>query len=212
MTEGRERRIGEIVGAVARQALADRGAARIALLDGGGPEAELAARLLAAAVGAERVVRVTAGDAEVESLLHLAPAGGAECAREEVARVRTRLMADAIPAHPANKTALLLGGELPPEPLLPLADLWATEVAELAGGWSGPVEVHRIAALAGGIEALDAALRAWAEGRDPAALGRLPAEAAQAVARALARGRASRLHPRIVPKISTRTLTIDLFE
>ncbi|MFL5542884.1 MAG: hypothetical protein ACJ8J0_28140 [Longimicrobiaceae bacterium] len=212
MTEGRERRIGEIVGAVARQALADRGAARIALLDDGGPEAELAARLLAAAVGAERVVRATAGDAEVESLLHLAPAGDAERAREEVRRMRARLLADAVPAHPANKTALLLGGELPPEPLLPLGDLWATEVAELAGRWSAPAEVQRIAALAGGIEALDAALRAWADGRDASALARLPAEAADAVMRALAAGRASRLHPRIVPKISTRTLTIDLFE
>jgi hypothetical protein len=212
MTEGREGRIGEIVGAVARQALADRGAARIALLDDGGPEAELAARLLGAAVGAERVVRATAGDAEVESLLHLAPADDAERAREEVRRMRARLVADAVPAHPANKTALLLGGELPPEPLLPLGDLWATEVAELTGRWSAPAEVERIAALAGGIEALDAALRAWADGRDASALARLPAEAADAVMRALAAGRASRLHPRIVPKISTRTLTIDLFE
>jgi len=212
MTEGRERRIGEIVGAVARQALADRGAARIALLDDGGPEAELAARLLEAAVGAERVARVTAGNAEVESLLHLAPAGDAERAREEVRRMRARLVADAVPAHPANKTALLLGGELPPEPLLPLGDLWASEVAELAGRWSAPAQVQRIAALAGGIEALDAALRAWADGRDASALARLPPGAADAVMRALDAGRASRLHPRIVPKIGTRTLTIDLFE
>jgi hypothetical protein len=212
MTEVRGRRIGEIVGAVARQALADRGAARIALLDDEGPEAELAARLLAAAVGADRVVRVTAEEGDVEPLLHLAPAGNAERTRAEVRRMRARLAADAISANPANKTALLLGGELPPEPLLPLGDMWATEVAELAGRWSAPPEVQRIAALAGGIEALDAALRAWADGRDASALDRLPAEAGDAVARALDAGRASRLHPRIVPKISTRTLTIDLFE
>jgi len=212
MTEGRERRIGEIVGAVARQALADRGASAVALLDVGGPEAELAARLLAGALGAERVVRVTAGAGEVESVLHLAPQGDGERLREEARRLRARMTADAVAANPANKTALLLGGELPPEPLLPLGDLWATEVAELAGGWSAPAEVLRIAALAGGIEALDAALRGWAEGRSAAALGALPAEAAEAARRALAAGRASRLHPRTVPKIGTRTLGVDLFE
>ena len=212
MTEGRERRVAEIVGAVARQALADRGASRIALLDDGGPEAELAARLLATALGADRVVRVTAQAGEVESVLHLAPYGDRERLGEELRRMRARLTEDAVVAHPGNKTALLLGGELPPEPLLPLADLWATDVAELAGGWSAPPEVRRIAELAGGIEPLDAALRAWAEGRDAAALASLPAEAAEAVAPALAAGRASRLHPRIVPKIGTRTIGVDLFE
>ena len=212
MTEGRERRIAEIVGAVARQALTDRGASRIALLDDGGPEAELAARLLAAVLGAERVVRVTSADGEVESVLHLAPGGDVERLGEELRRLRARTTVDAVPAHPANKTALLLGGELPPEPLLPLGDLWATEVAELAGGWSAPPEVRRIATLAGGIETLDAALRAWADGRDAVALGALPAEAADAVARALAAGRASRLNPRVVPKVGTRTLGVDLFE
>ena len=211
MTEGRERRIAEIVGAVARQALVDRGASHVALLDDGGPEAELAARLLAAALGAERVVRVASADGEVESVLHLAQ-GDVERLGEELRRLRARTTVDAVPAHPANKTALLLGGELPPEPLLPLGDLWATEVAELAGGWSAPPEVRRIATLAGGIEALDAALRAWADGRDAAVLGALPAEAADAVARALAAGRASRLNPRIVPKVGTRTLGADLFE
>jgi hypothetical protein len=212
MTEGRGGRVAEIVGAVARQALADRGAARIALLDDGGPEAELAARLLAAALGVERVVRVTAEAGEVESVLHLAQHADAGRVRDEARRLRARLVDDAVAAHPANKTALLLGGELPPEPLLPLGDLWASEVAELAGGWSAPPEVQRIAALAGGIEALDAALRRWADGRDAAALASLPAEAAEAVARALAPGRPSRLHPRIVPKIGTRTLGVDLFE
>ena len=213
MSEARERRIAEIVGAVARQALADRGASRIALLDDGGPEAELAARLLAAALGTDRVVRVTAGAGEVESVLHLSPGVGTKRAGDEARRLRARLTADAVPAHPGNKTALLLGGELPPEPLLPLADLWACEVAQLGRGWSAPGAVRRIAELAGGIEALDAALRAWAEGRDAGAIERLlPTEGADAVRRALAAGRASRLHPRTVPKIGTRTLGVDLFE
>lgn len=212
MSEARERRIAEIVAAVARQALADRGATRIALLDDGGPEAELAARLLSVSLGPDRVIRVTAGDGEMESVLHLSPGAGVERAGEEARRLRARMMFDAVAAHPGNKTALLLGGELPPEPLLPLADLWATEVAELAGEWSAFAEVRCIATLAGGIEALDAALRAWAEGRDGGGIDTLPAEASEAVRRALAAGRASRLHPRIVPKIGTRTLGVDLFE
>ncbi|HEX8907495.1 MAG TPA: hypothetical protein VF771_21805 [Longimicrobiaceae bacterium] len=208
----REARISAVVGAVARQALADRGAARIALLDDGGPEAELAARILAAALGAEAVIRVTLADGEMESVLHLAPEVSPGRARDEMLRMKARLVENAIPAHPANKTALLLGGELPPEPLLPLGDLWASEVAALAGDWSAPEPVRRIAEQAGGIEALDDALRGWIDRRDASAPAALPAGVADAVTRALAAGRASRLHPRIVPKIGTRTLGVDLFE
>lgn len=212
MNEARERRITEIVGAVVRQALADRGASRVALLDDGGPEAALAARMLAAALGDGAVARIVVSDAEMESVLHLSPGMARERAADEARRLRARLTDDAVPAHPANKTALLLAGALPPEPLLPLGDLYASEVAELCGAWSAPDGVRRIAELAGGIEALDGALRGWAEGRDPAAIALLPAEAADAVRWALAAGRASRLHPRIVPKIGRRTLGVDLLE
>lgn len=212
MTDPREARISAIVGAVARQALADRGATRIALLDDGGPEAELAARMLTAALGAEAVVRVTAGDGEMESVLHLAPEVSPARARDEARRVKARLVPGALAANPANKTALLLGGELPPEPLLPLGDLWAGEVAALAGGWSAPEPVQHLAGQAGGIAALDDALRGWIDRRDAAALDRLPREAAESVRRALEVGRAARLHPRIVPKIGARTLGVDLFD
>ena len=211
MSEARAPRITEIVGAVVGQALADRGATRVALLDDGGPEAELAARMLGDVLGADRVVRVTAEAAEVESVLHLSPGLSPDRAREEARRLKARTMVDAVAANPANKTALLLGGELPPEPLLPLGDLWASEVAQLAGG-SATAEVRRIAELAGGVEALDSELRAWTEGRDAEAFDRLSAGAAKAVRSALNAGRASRLHPRIVPKIGTRTLGADLFE
>ncbi|HSU13426.1 hypothetical protein [Longimicrobium sp.] len=212
MTDLREPRIAAIAGAVARQALADRGASRIALLDDGGPEAELAARMLVSTLGADAVLRITVADGEMESVLHLAPEVSREQWAEEMRRMRARLAVDAIAAHPANKTALLLGGELPPEPLLPLGDLWASEVAALAGRWSAPEPVRRIAEAAGGIEALDAALRGSIDTRDPAALDALSSDAASAVRRALAAGRPSRLHPRIVPKIGARTLGVDLFD
>lgn len=208
----REARLAELVRAVARQALADRGVRRVALLDDGSPEAELAARFLAP-LGADAVVRVRPDEAEVEPLLHLLPR---EIPRErlarELARLRCRLEPDALCASPRNKTALLLGGALPPEPFLPLADLWASEVAELAGGWHAPAEVREAAEASGGIEALDAALRGHFDRRDPRALSALPGDAERRVRELLARGRASRLFPRVVPKLGSRTLGVDLFE
>jgi hypothetical protein len=210
--QARETRIAEVVGAVARQALADRGAARIALLDDGSPEAGLAARLLEGALGAGAVARVAVPSEDVEPVLHALGAVSPPRVEEELRRMRARLLDGALPAHPANKTALLLGGALPPEPLFPLGDLWAGEVAALAGGWSAPEPVRRIAKAAGGVEALDAALARLVDGRDPAALDALPAAAADEVRRALAAGRASRLFPRLVPKLGARTLGVDLFE
>jgi hypothetical protein len=212
MTDAAERRIGEIVGAVARQALVDSGRARIALLDDGGAEAGLAARLLETALGGGIVHRVSGDGAGVEPFLPDGHAVPAWRAAEEVRRLRARLMDGALAAHPANKTALLLGGELPPEPLLPLGDLWATDVLALAGGWSASPEVAALAKAAGGIEALDGALRRRIDGRDPAALDALPPAAADEARRRLAAGRASRRTPRIVPKLAGRTLCIDLME
>jgi hypothetical protein len=211
--EARKRRVGEVVGAVARQALADRGLSRIALLDDGGPEAELAARLLANALGEDAVVRVRAGAADVEPLLHLrAPSANAESFVREARRMLARLVPNALLACPANKTALLLGGELPPEPLLPLGDLYASDVAALTGSWSASPEVARIACECGGIEALDGALRRWVDAPDPAGLDALPNDARTMVREAFARGRASRLWPRLAPKLDGRTLGTDLFE
>jgi hypothetical protein len=212
MTHPAETRIAEVIGAVARQALADRGMTRIALLDDGGPEAALAARLLARTLGDGAIVRVTVDGAGVEPFLPHAGRVPAWRVEEEVRRLRARLMDGALAAHPASKTALLLRGELPPEPLLPLGDLWATDVAALAGGWSAPPEVAEVAEAAGGIGALDAALRGWIDGRDAAALEGLPREAAGRVRAMLAAGRASRRNPRIVPKLGGRTLCIDLME
>ena len=209
----RAARIGEAVGAVARQALLDRGAARVALLDDGSPEAGLAARFLAAALGEDAVVRVSVEGAEVEPLLHLLPSGVShERLHDEARRMKARLLEGALAAHPANKTELLLNAALPPEPLLPLGDLYASEVAALCGGWSASAEVRALAEAAGGVEALDSALRRWLDGRDPAGLDALPADAAEQVRRRFRAGRAARLAPRIVPKLGTRTLGVDLLE
>ena len=210
MTDG-ARRIAEVVGAVARQALVDRGRSRIALLDDGGPEAELAAAMLRDQLGAERIVLVTAADVDAGPLARILAADATRVG-DEVRRMRARLMDDALTAHPASKTALLLGGELPPEPLLPLGDLWATDVLALAGGWSAPADVTALAEEAGGIEALDGVLRRLIDGRDAAALDALPPATVERVRAMLAAGSASRRYPRVVPKLGARTLCADLFE
>jgi hypothetical protein len=204
------RRVAEVIGAVARQALADHGRARIALLDDGGPEARLAAGILIDQLGPDAVVSVGALDADL-GLLGGSAADPRRVA-EEVTRMRARLLDDALPAHPANKTALLLGGALPPEPLLPLGDLWATDVIALAGGWSASPDVVALAEAAGGIEALDGVLRRLIDGRDAAAAHAFREDVAERVRTALFAGSASRRYPRIVPKLSVRTLCADLFE
>lgn len=210
----REARVAEMIGAVARQAMADRGLSRVVVVSDGGPETHLAERLLKRALGDGAVSLADVFSPPVAFELRGSAGLPPEAMRTETARFFARLSgAGALLAHPANKTALLLGGELPPEPLLPLGDLWASDVAELARGeWSAPEPVRQIVDAAGGIEALDAALRRWIDRRDPAGLDALPDAAADAVRRAFAAGRASRLHSRITPKLGPRTLGIDLFE
>jgi hypothetical protein len=120
---------------------------------------------------------------------------------------------NALTAHPANKTALLLGADWPVEPLLPLGDLYATQIAALTGGWSGPPDVERLVRLAGGIEATDRALGSWFEKwqAPDSALGHLPAECRGPFLEAVRRGRFWRERAGLIPKLSVRTIGIDLF-
>lgn len=179
---GRMARLGRIVGGVVRQAVEDAGAAGVRLLEADSPEGMLAASWLRDALGEGRVFT-----------------GAVE------ARV--------LRAHPASKTALLLG-ELPDAELLPLGDVWASEVASLAGDWSAPDAVRALAAAAGDVAALDQALRRWTDGREElaAALADLPPEAAERVAQALGQQRWRRWRPGLVPKLTARTLGIDLWD
>lgn len=204
-------RVAEVIGAVARQALADRGVSRIALLDDGSPEAQLADSLLSGELG-QACVSMVRGDERLAESVAEDLGMDHRRAQDEVRRMLARLEDDALPAHPANKTALLLGGEPPPEPLLPLGDLWATDVLALGGGWSASPQVESLADDAGGIEVLDGALRRWIDGRDAAALDALPAEIAARVRAMLEAGSAARRYPRIVPKLGGRTLFADLYE
>jgi hypothetical protein len=210
----REARLAEVVGAVIRQVLGDRGARRVALLDDGSPEARLAARWLADALGAAAVVAVEVGAGQVESVLQPLDAG-AGCGDDEVAevrRLRARLVPDAVVANPVNRTALLLGGALPPDPLLPLGDLYASEVEELTGGWSAPAEVRDLVERCGGVRALDDVLRTTLDRRDPRGWTALEEPVRDAVRGALRHGASARTYPVVVPKIGSRTVGVDLFE
>lgn len=202
-------RVAEVIGAVARQAMLDRGRSRIALLDDGSAEARLAETILRDQLGADAIVCVTVDDADLQAM-----AGGLDTprVRDEMRRMLARLEDDALAAHPANKTALLLGGDPPPEPLLPLGDLWATDVLALHGGWSASAGVEVLAEEAGGIEVLDGALRRLVDGRDAAALDALPPRIAARVREMLDAGSAGRRYPRVVPKLGGRTLFADLYE
>jgi hypothetical protein len=61
--------------------------------------------------------------------------------------------ATTLTAHPANKTALLVGEFFPRVDLLPLGDLYATQVAQLTDGWSADQAVQVLAAEVGGLAA-----------------------------------------------------------
>lgn len=206
----RARRLAEIVGAVARQAMADRGVRRIALLDDGTPEAKLAAGWLESALPPESLIRVADPPEGLEPLLRSAEDGPR--ATIEARRFAARMLGDAIIANPVNRTAMLLSGDPPPDPLLPLGDLFASQVAELAGDWSGPRRVVELAELAGGVIPLDRALELLLDRRDADGLAELPAPAREPVRAALLRGRAARRSATVVPKMAHRTLGVDLFQ
>jgi hypothetical protein len=102
---------------------------------------------------------------------------------------------------------------LPPEPLLPLGDLWATDVLALGAAWSGSPELRSIADEAGGIEALDGALRRLVDRRESIGWDEgLPPAIRERVRSAIRAGAAWRRDPFIVPKLGSRTLGTDLFE
>lgn len=219
-------RIGAIVGAVMAEAVRNAGAGGIVVMFDDSPQARLARDWCAGTLGGDAVHCVAPPEADAVSALTRSLAGGGSHASvvdaadgatdEEAHRFLARSAARArraLVAHPANKTTLLLGGAPPPEPLLPLGDLYATQVSELAGGWSAPDPVRSLADRAGGIDRLDRALAALVDERRPAAeaLGGLPDDVGDAVVAALEVGRFGRRRLGIVPKLSARTAGIDFF-
>lgn len=113
----------------------------------------------------------------------------------------------------ATKTSLLLS-PVEPVALLPLGDLYGSELLELGADWNPPPLVSELAAMAGGSDLLDRALRQWTEGRRTveAACRGLPPEVRERLLGALAANRFARRQVGLVPKLTSRTLGIDLWE
>jgi hypothetical protein len=197
-------RIAALVGAVVRHALVSTGREAVVILDDWSPEASLVAEWCALALGEAKVVSAT--------LDGLDPGIAPDEALRSHARVLAR-QRNALTVNAANKTTLLLTPDFPPEPLLPLGDLYASQIAELAGGWSAPARVRSLARSAGGIEVLDRALQQHFEGWKPAqeAAQPLPEEARGPFLEGIGAGRFWREHAGLIPKLSGRTIGIDLF-
>lgn len=203
-----------VIGQVARSALQATGAAAVVLLDDGSPEVQLVAALLEETLPEGSLERAGADGPDLEPVLRYARANAAgeeSVARMEAFRFRARLRKDGLVACAVNKTALLLSAP-PPEPFLPLGDVYATQVAGAGEGWRVPAEVEALADLAGGMEVLDAALHRRFDLRLPSGLDPLPRRARRGVEEALERHRHFRRYPVVVPKIGPRTVGVDLHE
>jgi len=192
---GRRDRIGRVITGVIKQAVADARADGVLLLAAERPESPLARAWCEAAVGKAWVISGAGSDALTVPVT--------------VTHAGQRLLV----AHPASKTTLLLM-PVPAAGVYPLGDLYGSELLALAGEWQPPDSVRELAALAGGAEALDGALRRWAEERRPLpeALGVLSQPAADGVRLALDANRYARSSAHLVPKLTSRTVGIDLRE
>lgn len=216
LTPARREHVAAVIAAVIAGAVRTSGAKGVVLLDDGSPEAGLAAFCARQAVGDDAVWCATA---TTPVALGMVTAAAESTAVPQIAvelqRAAARVLChrhDALAAHPANKTALLLAPPTPPETLLPLGDLYADDVRSLQGAWSAPPTVCDLAELAGGIDALDRALRRLLERRENArtAFEDLPTAAQRGVAEALATTAFHRRYIGLVPKLGERTLGIDL--
>lgn len=197
--------IRSVVGGVIAEAVRSAGAGGVVVLDDWTPEGELAYEWLVESLGEPRVWR---GAALASNVQGTDRADSQMLAAWHFARDRAGLI-----AHPATKTALLLGGSLPRADLFPLGDLYASQVARLAGSWSLPDELEPIVRRIGGVDVLDAALSRMVDARESAssALAALGADADEIVRR-YERGRYHRLRPMLVPKLGDRTIGVDLFD
>jgi hypothetical protein len=204
------------VGRVIGQAVQDAGCAGIVVLDSASPEGGLARAWAAHALGGDRVWTVDASTLCDEGIDPVLLNSGDALPEDERERAAGRLLATrlrALLAHPANKTALLLAPDPPPEPFLPLGDLFASQVAMLAGAWSAPQHVRDLAQSAGGIDALDRTLEEMFDRRlsPERATAALPASARQRLLDLVEASRFRRRRMGLVPKLGARTIGIDLF-
>jgi hypothetical protein len=188
-------------------------------LIGGGPgERALAARWLGGLVAADSQASEAPGE-------EAAPASGTQrpegprptAADEETERFRARLAATRTGgevAHLANRTFLLLTDRPPPERILPLGDLRASDVLALGGTPALPPPFQAVAEDRQALTELDEAVddwiaRSWGSrgSSHPVASARWRPDELEAVLR---RGFLARVHDRVVPKLGSSTPWVDL--
>lgn len=201
-------RIARVIAGVLAQALDDARATDLVLLDDGSPEAGL----IEAMLGPEVTARERSGRAAVQLVREPATTAASSDLLAAWSRAAAAHPA-ALVAQPASKTVALLGGALPGV-VLPLGDLWASQVATLSGDWSAPAHLRSLADAAGGIEALDGALQALVDRRlhPDAACAGLSAEVRGTLLALWDDTRFARRFTGLVPKLGTRTLGVDLFD
>lgn len=199
-----------VICGVTAAAVRDAGAAGVVLLEAGSAPGRMLHDWLARSLGASAVVPGPEPDSD-------GPEAVVGSIRdEELRRASGRIVArerGLVLAHPACKTVLLLATNVPPERLLPLGDVYASDLERWAGDAGLTAEVADLADAAGGAGALDLALHRWLEERRPLgqALSGLPDGVRRAVAERLRLGRPLRRWPRCVPKLGARTLWVDVF-
>lgn len=209
MTSG-EDRVRRIVGGVIRAALRDTGSSGLVLVTPADPQGALLLRWI-------RSWEIEVAEpGEVESLAAGLAASGAEDTRAvdgELHRAAARILArrrNLLPVHPIHKTSLLLGGAPPPEPLLPLADLFASRLAWWCERVNCPVPLRDVDKDE--LAAVDRTLERYLDGRLSwtRAARALDPDLRRAVKDALDRGRWHRLWAPVAPKLGPRTPGIDL--
>lgn len=158
------------------------------------------------------VVQQALGDAGLEH----AVVSGSQAEKELLRRWCDVAIADrssnaALLLNTATKTELLLG-RVEAAHVYPFGDLYASELLELGAAGELSTEVADMARRAGGIAALDHALRRLLDERRDAmdAFTAVP-HLREEVMQRLERTRFHRKHIGVVPKIGARTLGIDLF-
>ena len=188
--------VAAVIGGVVAGAARDARRSRIVVIDHAPPESDLLERLLRDAHVALPLERVAGSDAD-DARAHARRAAGD----------------DGLVVDPVNKTVAVLFPELLAAPLLPLADLYATQVRAFAGDWSAPEPCRQLIDRAGSVEAVDAFLRRHLEERRPIddALAAIPDPAARAeLGERFLAGWWWRRRVGVVPKLGSRTLGLDL--
>lgn len=191
-------RIAAVVAGVVTAAARDACRTRLVVLGHDSPEGALLERCLAmAGVGLP-----------VEGV----PVGADDAGDDAHALARRRAGDAGLLLNPASKTVAVLWPETLAEPVLPLADLYASQIAGLAGGWSGPAAARDLVERAGGVEAVDRFLAAHLDERRPieGALAGIPEPAATELRDRLAAGWWWRRRLGVVPKLGHRTLGLEL--